>query len=30
MRDPDFVRGKYNTGFVQKIIESRVAEFAAR
>jgi acetyl-CoA carboxylase biotin carboxylase subunit len=30
MRDPDFVRGKYNTGFVAKIIESRVAEFAGR
>jgi acetyl-CoA carboxylase biotin carboxylase subunit len=30
MRDPDFVRGKYNTGFVAKIIESRVAEFAER
>jgi acetyl-CoA carboxylase biotin carboxylase subunit len=30
MRDPDFVRGKYHTGFVQKIIDSRVAEFAAR
>ena len=30
MRDPDFVRGKYNTGFVNKIIESRVAEFAER
>ncbi len=28
MRDPDFVRGVYNTGFVAKIIESRVAEFA--
>jgi acetyl-CoA carboxylase biotin carboxylase subunit len=27
MRDPDFVRGKYNTGFVTKIIESRIAEF---
>jgi acetyl-CoA carboxylase biotin carboxylase subunit len=30
MRDPDFVRGKYHTGFVQKIIDSRVAEFKAR
>jgi acetyl-CoA carboxylase biotin carboxylase subunit len=30
MRDPDFLRGKYNTGFVGKIIESRVAEFARR
>jgi acetyl-CoA carboxylase biotin carboxylase subunit len=30
MRDPDFVRGKYNTGFVGKIIESRVAEFVGR
>jgi acetyl-CoA carboxylase biotin carboxylase subunit len=30
MRDPDFVRGKYNTGFVQNIIESRVAEFRER
>ena len=30
MRDPDFVRGKYNTGFVQKIIDSRVAQFASR
>ena len=30
MRDPDFLRGKYNTGFVAKIIESRVAEFAER
>jgi acetyl-CoA carboxylase biotin carboxylase subunit len=30
MRDPDFVRGKYNTGFVNKIIESRVAEFVER
>ena len=30
MRDPDFVRGKYNTGFVAKIIESRVAQFAER
>jgi acetyl-CoA carboxylase biotin carboxylase subunit len=28
MRDPDFIRGKYNTGFVGKIIESRVAEFS--
>jgi acetyl-CoA carboxylase biotin carboxylase subunit len=27
MRNPDFLRGKYNTGFVEKIIESRVAEF---
>ncbi len=30
MRDPDFVRGKYHTGFVQKIIDSRVAQFAKR
>jgi acetyl-CoA carboxylase biotin carboxylase subunit len=30
MRDPDFVRGKYNTSFVAKIIESRVAEFRER
>jgi acetyl-CoA carboxylase biotin carboxylase subunit len=30
MRDPDFVRGKYNTGFVAKIIESRVAEFTEK
>jgi acetyl-CoA carboxylase biotin carboxylase subunit len=30
MRDPDFVRGKYNTGFVAKIIESRVAQFTER
>ncbi len=30
MRDPDFVRGKYNTGFVGKIIESRVAEFVEK
>lgn len=27
MRDPDFLRGDYNTGFVEKIITSRVAEF---
>ncbi|HWB58105.1 MAG TPA: acetyl-CoA carboxylase biotin carboxylase subunit [Chthoniobacteraceae bacterium] len=27
MRDPDFMRGNYNTGFVEKIIKSRVAEF---
>lgn len=27
LRDPDFLRGKYNTGFVEKIIASRVAEF---
>jgi len=27
MRDPDFLRGNYNTGFVEKIITSRVAEF---
>jgi acetyl-CoA carboxylase biotin carboxylase subunit len=30
MRDPDFVRGKYNTGFVGNIITSRVAEFRER
>ena len=30
MRDPDFVRGKYNTGFVGNIIASRVAEFRER
>jgi acetyl-CoA carboxylase biotin carboxylase subunit len=28
MRDPDFLRGNYNTGFVEKIINSRVAEFS--
>jgi acetyl-CoA carboxylase biotin carboxylase subunit len=28
MRNPDFLRGKYNTGFVEKIIASRVAEFS--
>jgi acetyl-CoA carboxylase biotin carboxylase subunit len=28
MRDPDFIRGTYNTGFVEKIIQSRVAEFS--
>ena len=27
MRDPDFLRGHYNTGFVEKIITSRIAEF---
>jgi acetyl-CoA carboxylase biotin carboxylase subunit len=27
MRNPDFVRGKYNTGFVEKFIASRAAEF---
>lgn len=27
MRDSDFKRGQYNTGFVEKIISSRVAEF---
>ena len=27
MRDPDFLRGNYNTGFVEKIITSRIAEF---
>src|SRR5580704_9907573 len=27
MRDPDFLLGNYNTGFVEKIITSRVAEF---
>ena len=27
MRNPDFQRGEYNTGFVEKIIESRAAEF---
>jgi acetyl-CoA carboxylase, biotin carboxylase subunit len=27
MRNPDFVRGRYNTGFVEKLIASRVAEF---
>jgi biotin carboxylase len=26
MRDPDFVRGKYDTSFVGKIIESGVAK----
>ena len=30
MRDPDFVRGKYNTGFVGNTITSRVAEFRER
>ena len=27
MRNPDFRRGEYNTGFVEKIIRSRAAEF---
>jgi acetyl-CoA carboxylase biotin carboxylase subunit len=27
MRNPDFLRGKYNTGFVEQIIGSRSAEF---
>jgi acetyl-CoA carboxylase, biotin carboxylase subunit len=27
MRNPDFLRGKYNTGFVEKIVSSRIAEF---
>jgi acetyl-CoA carboxylase biotin carboxylase subunit len=27
MRNPDFLRGKYNTGFVERLIASRVAEF---
>jgi len=27
MRNPDFRRGEYNTGFVEKIITSRAAEF---
>ena len=27
LRNPDFQRGDYNTGFVEKIIESRAAEF---
>jgi acetyl-CoA carboxylase biotin carboxylase subunit len=27
MRNPDFLRGKYNTGFVEKIVSSRAAEF---
>jgi acetyl-CoA carboxylase biotin carboxylase subunit len=27
MHDPDFVRGKYNTSFVTKLIEARGAEF---
>ena len=27
MRNPDFLRGDYNTGFVDQIIGSRSAEF---
>ncbi len=27
MRNPDFLRGRYNTGFVEKFISSRAAEF---
>ena len=27
MHDPDFVRGKYDTGFVQRLIDARGAEF---
>jgi acetyl-CoA carboxylase biotin carboxylase subunit len=27
MRNPDFIRGQYNTGFVEKFISSRAAEF---
>jgi biotin carboxylase len=27
MRDPDFIRGKYDTSFVGRIIESGVAKF---
>ncbi len=27
MRNPDFLRGKYNTGFVESVITSRAAEF---
>ncbi len=27
MQNPDFVRGKYNTGFVEKFVSSRAAEF---
>ena len=27
MRHPDFVQGKYNTGFVEMLIKSRLAEF---
>jgi acetyl-CoA carboxylase biotin carboxylase subunit len=27
MHDPDFVRGKYDTGFVQRLIEARGTEF---
>jgi acetyl-CoA carboxylase biotin carboxylase subunit len=30
MRDPDFVRGVYNTSFVGNIIETRIAEFGGR
>ena len=27
MHDPDFVRGKYDTGFVQRLIDARGTEF---
>ncbi|MDP9291994.1 MAG: ATP-grasp domain-containing protein, partial [Verrucomicrobiota bacterium] len=27
MRNPDFLRGRYNTGFIEKLISSRIAEF---
>jgi hypothetical protein len=27
MRNPDFLRGNYHTGFVEQIISSRSAEF---
>jgi biotin carboxylase len=27
MHDPDFVRGKYDTSFVAKLIEARAGEF---
>ena len=30
MRNPDFLRGDYNTGFVEKIIASRAAEFVRK
>jgi len=30
MRNPDFIRGNYNTGFVAKVIDSRAAEFTGR
>ena len=29
MHDPDFVRGKYDTGFVQRLIDARGTEFGA-